>query len=457
MSTQTTSQKTKSLLSRLSSRHPDMLDFALANGGPEVKLPRAIDVDAQAVENTIEDALSLDTLQRLEKQIMRRREMLRALKPPVAVTDGQALKEHYEDVSLKAEHLHKAQLTAVMKCTRPLEITARKHYSYLVEARIPPHETKLRGAIKVTPMNVKQLMRHEQFGKDFIRPLNSEGNIHQNVYGLIVADGTISLNDQVIGLGSVAGAHRALIYTSIAKASLHQLDQLISDKAGGENVVLNYNPIRSRKASCYETEDVVISGAFALAGMETFKLCVSEQHDFGTIVTGNQSLWRVSQAYSVYENGSPFIDDFGDGKYNKMPFQIMVGATATDKSETCSNANLYGRFTATTNECEWNQVQVREALNHLCRKLTIQGQTLLAGNTEEHRRDLERKLRTEMVGKHPKPFDSLDLEVDEKSVEGIAARQRGGLLLRANVKVNSIPTFVNVIIQPPVAGSPVNI
>ncbi len=433
--------------------------IALADGGETLAPPSAAAVSAEQVAATVADATSAETLLALEKDLMRRREEVEALRAAAeGAKDAEAFQAALDSRARKAERLHAAHMRAALARTLPTEKAAKEHCSLFAAARIPPSDAELLASIRLLPLDARGLMAHPKFGTaELFGPIAGYGNIHEDVFGLIVLCGEVRLNDQVVALGRVAVDHTAMLYVSVPSASLANVDQLRKNQDGEENVVLTCAPIRTRRASVYEDEDVVISGVFGLAGEEIYKMAVSAEHGLGASVTGNNEDWTISDGYAVYDDRGPLVMDFGKGAYGEMPDGVIVAASATNPfTETTSNFNFYGDHTRARHPIY--QIPTRFALNHLQRKLTIQGHRLLVPtNRDAALRQIQKELCGELVGPAPKPFTSLKLVVDSTSPAGLAALARGGVRVSAEVNNNSKTEFVSFVIiarqgeQPPPA------
>jgi len=445
------------LLTKLLTPRPGHDTFSLADAGKVERLPTAADVAAERVAETVAKATNPDTLIEQELKLKERLEAVRAIRADArAATSPSDFQERVQARAKKAERLHFLNMSAAMGTTRPIEVAAVEHYSFFAEARIPPGDAKLRGSIMMV-IATGGLQAHPKFGTaEFCGPLEGIGNIHSDVFGLIVTSHAVTLNDEVVRLGGIAGAHSALIYVPLSPDRLNSLDQVLRDKPGEENVVLTCMPIRVRRASVYETTDVVISGSFASAGMELYKMRVSPEHGMGSSVTGNWSEWALSTAYALYDEQGPLVHDFGKGAFNRLPSTVQVGASATNpKTESTSNVNIYGCHVARGGRPAY-QIQVRFTLNHLRRKLKIHGHRLLVPAAARGRivRDLERELRHELVGGPPKPLQNLKLVEDHHSAEGRAALEAGGVLLTVETEISAQTEFLQLVILPAVPPPP---
>jgi hypothetical protein len=424
----------------------DSKPWSVTEGGETFNLPSPDKVSEAYVAKIVRRARSLQSLDDLEMDLMRQRQAYRAIRKAAQKSKSALeLQKNLEEQAYKSERLHAAHLGEALKLTRRLEVLAWQHFSFFAEAKISANDTQARGRIFLLPMDVEKLLAHPEFGKKILGSLSTKGNVHEDVFGMVVASGAIDLNEDIVSIGSVAGNHSALAFANITPSSLNHLDQLRKNKDGEENVVLTCVPIRVRRRSRYETEDVVIDGNFAAAGMEYYAQVNGLNNP-----RGNKQEFTLSDAYALSGRAEmgPLVLDFKD-RYDQMPRNVLVGASATNPAnEGSSNVNIYGNLTARGIH-ETYQISIRCSLNHLRRKLKIQGHRLLVPQAKRGGmiKTLQEELRFEFCGKE-KPFATLALIEDVESEEAREILARGGVLVRAEVTMNGVPDFVMQVIIP---------
>lgn len=448
-------ERASQLVERMLTPSAKRKKFALAAGQKTRPFPAKTARLVSKVRDTLDSKLTTQqnnhrAVTRVRLELQERIAALTAVKASAEqATELSTLSVRLLEHSRQAWQLHVNVGREMKRIVRPVEVVAREYYSFIANCRLPgKRRSEIMDRVSVVPLDAQELAAHKVFGTvGCMPPRKDEARKHLTPW-LLVVGGEIKTPLELQKLGSTA--KEAGGYAIVSASHDVDVDELREDDVKGvwlhqvAYVSRPFDPVYERPG-----DDLYISGSWKSAGDRMFVGQVSREHGRGSCTTGCRPGHPFSPEYAYMPKGYPVFRDDYTHKYPEIPIDFCVGVTETDPQTKRIKGYLHGANLFQTSK-PTSTVPTNENLNELTVDLDILGKRLLqtAKFRAETLRGLQLELIRQYVGDEPKSFSWLKLSEDRKSTLAQGAIAAGGVLVRADLKVNGVPTFVWAIITP---------